>query len=303
MLILAFIGMCLAWGFSWIAIKFQLESLIAPEISLFYRFFTVTIIMIALCLITKNRLNLFKTEWKYFILIALTNFCVNFIIGYHASKYIASGVVAVIFSLSIIATEIFKNFFDGKKIEKKIIVSSICGSIGLLLFVLPNIDFKNKLENHNILTGVTLSLITMTVFSFGNYIVEKNKKHNDTPLFTSITFGSGIGSFYLLLINLILNNQFTFDYSKKYIFSLIYLTVFASVFGIICFYYLIQKVGAVKANYTTLLYPIIALSVSSFYENFKFTFLGTLGLALITGALAIEFIKTNKIPLLKETKK
>lgn len=299
MLILAFIGMCLAWGFSWIAMKLQVESFVAPEISLFYRFFTVAILMTLLCLATKTRLKPFRTEWKYFALIALTNFCVNFIIGYHASKYIPSGIIAVIFSLSIIVSEVFKSFFEGKKIEKKIIISSLFGSLGLLFFVLPNINFKNKLENYNVLIGITLSLVMMTIFSLGNYIVEKNKKHNHTPLFTSITFGSGIGSFYLLIINLITNNQFAFDYSTKYIFSLIYQIIFASIVAFICFYYLIQNIGTVKANYTSLIYPIIALLVSSFYENFKFTFLGTFGLILIISALAIEFIKANKIPLLK----
>lgn len=303
MLILAFIGMCLAWGFSWIAMKLQVESFVAPEVSLFYRFFAVTVLMAGLCFITKTRLKPFRTEWRYFILIALTNFCINFIIGYHASKYIPSGIIAVIFSLSIIVSEVLKNLFDGKKIEKKIIISSLFGSLGLLCFVLPNINFENNSENNNTLIGITLALIMMIIFSLGNYIVEKNKKHNHTPLFTSITFGSGIGSFYLLIINLITKNQFTFDYSTKYTLSLIYQIIFASIVAFICFYYLIQNIGTVKANYTALIYPIIALLVSSFYENFKFTFLGTFGLALIIGALAIEFIKTNKIPLLKEIKK
>ena len=144
MTLLAFIGMSLAWSFSWFAMKLQVDSFVAPEISLFYRFFAVAILMIILCLATNKRLKPFKTEWKYFIFIALTNFCLNFIIGYHTTKYIPSGMIAVIFSLSIITSEIFKALFDGKKIEKKIVLSSFFGFLGLLFFIFPNLKFDEN---------------------------------------------------------------------------------------------------------------------------------------------------------------
>ena len=63
MIILAFIGMCFAWGFSWFAMKLQISTqLVAPEISLFYRFFAVSILMFAVSWLSKARLKLKKTE-------------------------------------------------------------------------------------------------------------------------------------------------------------------------------------------------------------------------------------------------
>lgn len=290
MTIIAFIGMSLAWSFSWFAMKLQVDSFVAPEISLFYRFFSVSILMMILCIINKKRLKPFRTEWKFFIFIALTNFCLNFIIGYHTTKYIPSGMIAVIFSLSIITSEIFKTLFDNKKIESRVILSSLIGFVGLLFFIFPNLKFNENSKIYDFAFGIFLAILMMIIFSFGNYLVEKNKNQNHTPLFTSIAFGSFLSSIYLLIINFALNNQFTIDFSTKYIASLLYQIFFASIVAFLCFYYLIQKVGTVKANYTALAYPTIALIISSFFESFEFTILGCIGLIFIVLALALEFM-------------
>jgi len=299
MVIIAFIGMCLAWSFSWFAMKLQVDSFIAPEISLFYRFAGVAFLMTLLCIATKTRLKPFKTEYRYFIFIALTNFCLNFLIGYHTTKFIPSGMIAVIFSLSIITSEIFKVILDGKKIELKIIASSSFGFVGLLFFILPNLKFSDNSSNSQIIFGMFLALMMMTIFAFGNYLVEKNRHQNHTPLFTSITFGSTLSSLYILLINLVLGHKFAMDYSWQYLGSLFYQIFIASIVAFLCFYYLIQKIGAVKANYTALIYPTIALMVSSYFENFNFTLLGTLGLLLIITALALEFASKKNLQILK----
>ncbi len=289
MVIFAFIGMCLAWGFSWFAMKLQVNSVVPIEISVLYRFFAVAILMTLLCLATKTRLKPFRTEYKYFFVIALTNFSLNFLIGYHATNFIPSGMIAVIFSLTIITSEILKSIFDGKKIEKKIILSSLFGFIGLLFFIFPTIKFHENSSNYSIIFGFILAILMMIVFSTGNYLVEKNKRQNHTPLFTSIAFASSISSIYLIIINLFLGNKLVFDYSSKYIFSLIYQIFIATIVAFLCLYYLIQKIGTVKASYTALIYPIIALVVSSFLENFEFTILGTIGLLFILTALILEF--------------
>lgn len=286
---LAFIGMCLAWGFSWFAMKLQVSSTVPIEISVLYRFIAVAILMTLLCLVTKTRLKPFRTEYKYFLIIALSNFSLNFLIGYHTTNYIPSGMIAVIFSLSIITSEILKAIFDGKKIQKKIILSSIFGFIGLLFFIFPTIKFSENSSNFSIIYGFILAILMMIIFSIGNYLVEKNKQQNHTPLFTSIALASSISSIYLILINLFLGHKLVFDYSNSYIYSLIYQIFIASIVAFLCLYYLIQKIGTVKASYTALIYPIIALIISSFFEKFEFTILGTIGLFFILIALILEF--------------
>lgn len=294
MILLAFISMSLAWSFSWFAMKLQVDSLVPPELSVFYRFAATSLLMFALCFFAKQRTWLLGREIKFFIFIGLTNFFLNFVIGYFAVHYIPSGVIATIFSLSIITSEIISSFVDRRKIEKKVIVSSVLGVIGLMIFILPTIHFGEKADALKTLTGLAMSLVMMLVFSAGSVAVGKNRQVNGTPLYTSIAFGSAFGSGYLLLFNLLRGNEFVFDSSAKYLCSFAYLVFAASVVAFICLFYLIQKVGSTKANYTALVYPVIALITSAFLENFEFKILSVVGLVMILLAIAIEFAPSGK---------
>ncbi len=294
MVLLSFIGMSLAWSFSWIVMKFQVESFVPPELSVLYRFVLASILMFTLCILTKQRATLTRKEIPFFLVIGLTNFCANFLIGYFAVHYIPSGVIATVFSLSIITSEVISSFIDGRKIEKKVILSSLVGVVGLALFIFPTIHFDEKANTINSIIGFSMSLLMMFVYSLGNVMVGKNKKINSTPLYTSIAYGSLIGSIFILLFNLLRGNEFVFDSSVKYILSLSYLVFFASVLAFICLFYLIQKVGSTRANYTALVYPTIALIVSSYFEDFRFNIFSFIGFAMILSALVIEFVKMKK---------
>lgn len=289
MTLFAFIGMSLAWSFSWFAMKLQSDSFLPLELSVFYRFFLASILMFVLCFIAKQRMFLKRQEIPFLIAIGLSNFSLNFLIGYFAVKFIASGVMAVIFSLSIITAEVISSFIDGRKIEKKVALSSLVGVVGLAFFILPLVKISGEENSYRTLIGFALSLLMMVIFSFGNVLVGKNKKINSTPLYTSIAYGTFIGSMFVLLINLLRGNEFTFDFSPQYVWSLSYLVVISTVIAFICMFHLIQKMGSAKANYTALVYPAIALVASSFFENYQFSFLSVVGFLMIISALLIEF--------------
>lgn len=294
MIFLAFIGMSLVWSFSWFAMKLQTNSFLPIELSVFYRFAFTSLAMFALCFVSKQRLLLTKKEIPFFFCIGISNFFLNFLIGYYAVKFIPSGVIAVTFSLSIITSEIISSFVDKRKIEQKIFISSAIGFIGLGLFILPSLHFSRNSDPSQTLIGFALSLLMMLIYSAGNVLVGKNRQLNSTPLYTSIAYGSGFGSLFLLIMNLLKGNKFVFDFSAQYLLSLGYLVIFASVIAFICLFYLIQKIGSTKANYTALVYPALALAVSGFYENFQLTIFNAIGFLLITSALAIEFMNSKK---------
>ncbi len=294
MVLLAFIGMSLAWSFSWFAMKLQVDSSVPLELSLFYRFFLTSFLMFALCLIAKQRLWLTKKEIPYLFFIGFTNFFANFLIGYYAVHYIPSGVIATVFSLSIIISEIISSILEKRKMDQKVIISSIVGCVGLALFIIPMIEFSEEANATKILTGFALALVMVIIYSIGNVMIARNKKVNATPLYTSIAHGTLVGSVLLLAVNLVMQHKFVFENSAAYIGSLAYLVIVASVIAFICLFYLIQKIGSAKANYTALVYPAIALITSAYFENFHFNILGVIGFGMIILAIGIEFVRKVK---------
>ncbi len=295
MTLLAFITMSLAWSFSWFASKLQIDSFVPLELSVFYRLAITSVFMFVLCFIFKQRTTLHKKEIPFFFVIGLTNFCLNFCLGYYAVNFIPSGVVAVIFSLSIVTSEVISSLVDKRKISQKVVISSFIGFIGLCFFILPSLKFSEHADTLKTLTGVGIVLLMVLFYSIGNAMVVKNKKINHTPLYTSISYGCAFGSLILLTINLVRGNKFVLDFSPEYLFSLAYLIIIASVIAFICLFYLIHKIGAAKANYTALVYPTLALITSSLLENFQFSFFNLIGFLLIIYALVIEFVSFDKL--------
>ena len=55
----------------------------------------------------------------------------------------------------------------------------------------------------------------------------------------------------------------------------------SSVIGFGCFLTLVQRIGADKAAYSSVLFPVVALAVSTVYEGYRWRPLAGLGVALV----------------------
>src|SRR6185437_3292332 len=58
-------------------------------------------------------------------------------------------------------------------------------------------------------------------------------------------------------------------------------SVVGSVIAFSVYFTLLGRIGAARAGYTTVMYPVIALIVSTFAENYRWSLLAVLGLAAV----------------------
>jgi drug/metabolite transporter (DMT)-like permease len=66
----------------------------------------------------------------------------------------------------------------------------------------------------------------------------------------------------------------------KYLAALLYLAVFGSVIAFTAYLELVARIGPSQAAYATVLFPIVALVLSTVFEGYRWSALGVLGLAL-----------------------
>ena len=66
-----------------------------------------------------------------------------------------------------------------------------------------------------------------------------------------------------------------------YILSLLHLSILGSVVGFGCYLTLLGRIGANKAGYALVMVPVVALIISTFFENFVWYFYTYAGLGLI----------------------
>ena len=277
--IFLFIATLLCWGPTWYVIKFQLGT-VDPMVSVFYRFFLASLIILLACVIKKLPLKFSLKEHFYIAVLGILLFNVNYVIFYLSTQYLISGFVALCFS-SILFMNVINNIIFHKNLPNiKTILGGAIGTMGLIFIFfdeISNFTFSNMTSY-----GIFLGIIATYFASLGNLVSAHTSKIN-LPVVPVTGYGMLYGSISLLIFLLIMKTPFNFEYSLKYNLSLVYLSVFGSVFGFSLYLSLIKKIGSNDAAYVAIIMPLIALLVSTLFEELMWN------VNLVIGAIMIIF--------------
>ena len=203
----------------------------------------------------------------------------NYWFTYTAELYIASGLVAVAFS-TIVFFNIFNNaLFLKTRINKNILLSAIIGFFGILLV------FKDEILNFNLdsnnTKGFILAMSGAFIASLGNITSARNQK-NKLPVVQTNAFGMLYGAIIMFIVALVTGAPIIFEFTVTYISALLYLTIFGSIIAFSAYLTLLGNIGPDRAGYVTLVFPIIALILSTIFEGYNLSFMAIIGIALIS---------------------
>jgi len=278
------------WGSTWLAITFQL-GVVDPLVSVFYRFLLAAIILFIYCSMIKMNLKYNAKQHLFMALQGVFLFGINYWLVYLAEVNLKSGLVAVVF-----CTIIFLNIFNGfiflkSKIRLNVVTSALIGFAGIILV------FKDELLNFNFSSekssALILAFLSVITASIGNILSAYNQK-NKLPVVQTNAYGMLYGALLMLLLVFITNTPLSFDASFRYIGSLIYLAVFGSIIAFYSYLTLLGKIGADRAAYVTLVFPIIALLLSTFFEEYTWSLFALLGVVLITAGNFLMLKKAHE---------
>jgi drug/metabolite transporter (DMT)-like permease len=71
--------------------------------------------------------------------------------------------------------------------------------------------------------------------------------------------------------------------------------VFGSVIGFTAYLMLVGRIGPERAAYCTVLFPIVALAVSTVFEGYRWSALAVVGLVLVVAGNLVAFDLTRRI--------
>ena len=108
-------------------------------------------------------------------------------------------------------------------------------------------------------------------------------------------FGMGYGALILFIYALCNGASFNYDPSMGYTLSLLYLCIFGSIFAFGSYLTLIGRIGADKTAYMSVLFPVVALSISTVFESYHWSMLAIGGFALtqIGNYLVLKTARTS----------
>lgn len=281
----------LIWGSTWFAIEFQLGE-VAVEVSLFYRFGLAAIMMWGYCLWKNISLTFSAKNHGYILLLAMGNFSTNYAILYYAQNYLNSAMTSIAFSTLLIMNIINTRIFFGKKIALRIYLGATLGLMGIVVLFWDDIQISNF--SNGTLWGLGLALIGALVASMGNMVSVRNSNSN-LNILAANAWGMLYGSGILLIYALINGSSFELSYEPSYILSLLYLALFGSVIAFATYFSLLKNIGPEKASYLIVLFPIVAVILSSLFEGFSFTKNIFMGFILVIIGNAIVLTPKEKL--------
>jgi drug/metabolite transporter (DMT)-like permease len=267
----------LIWGSTWLGIKFQLGN-VEPALSVAYRFALAALILFIWCLTRRLPMRFSRADHFYIAMQGVFLFAFNYLLFYLAELQITSGLAAVVFSTIVVMNLLNGRFFLGTPIEMKVLFGGAMGMLGLILLFWPEMAAVNF--SGPVIVGMLLSFAATYLASLGNIISARNQRRK-LPVVQTNAFGMGYGSICMALVVIVSGAPITIDLSAPYLLSLAYLALFGSVIAFGCYLSLVGRIGPGRAAYTTLLFPVVALALSTFWEDYHWTLSGVCGILLI----------------------
>lgn len=279
------------WGTSWLAIKFQL-GIVPLEVSIVYRFAVAAALMFVLCLASRRRMRFSLVDHGFMVFQGLCLFSTNYFFIYSGSQYLTTGLVSVAFSTLVILNIIGGTLLFRTPIQARVMIGAALGIGGIAVVFWPEIAAFDPSRQGTL--GLGLTLIGTCFASAGMLTSAWNQRQRGLPVFQSNAYSMLYGTVFIALLTIARGSAVVFDPAPVYVLSLLYLAVFSTVVGFWSYLTLVGHIGPDRAAYATVLFPIIALALSTWFEDFRWTALDAAGIALVLLGNAV--ILTKRLP-------
>lgn len=265
------------WGSTWYAISFQIGT-IHPTVSVAWRYLLAAALLITFCLVTRRRLRFAPRQHVGIAIQGVFLFSLNYVVFYFATAHVTTGLLAVTFS-----TIIFMNIFNGALIlgtpvDRRVVGAACIGFAGIALVFWPEV--RGYEAEEQAISGLFLGILATYLASLGNIASAYNQRHG-LPVVETNALGMAYGGVFTVTLAVTLGAELNMDYRAPYVLSLLYLSVFGSIVAFGSYLTLLGRIGADRAAYATVLFPVVALGISTVFEGYEWSLAASVGLVLI----------------------
>jgi drug/metabolite transporter (DMT)-like permease len=285
-----YVATVLIWGSTWIAIEFQLGT-VAPEISVFYRYLLASALLFSWCRYRGLSLRFSGRSHVNFMMLGILLFSLNYIAAYYAQEHITSALTALAFSMVVWMNIVNARIFFGTRAGWRVIAGSILGVTGIAVLFLPQIEHYSTTDMT--LYGAALAVLGAFLASLGNMVSQAAQK-DGLPIIQSNAWGMLYGAMLTAAIAMWQGKAFVFDTSPEYVVSLLYLTLFGSIAAFGSYLKLLGRIGAHKAGYAMVMFPVVALVISVLFEGLELSKSIVAGVTLVLAGNV--FILRGRMP-------
>jgi drug/metabolite transporter (DMT)-like permease len=242
-----------------------------------YRFLLASAVLFAFCRWRKMPLNFTRAQHADLFFFGAGLFSVSYILVYYAETFVVSGMVAIGYSASPMIAMFFSRVFFGTPMTARVAAGAVLGITGIVSVFWH--EFGNLSVSRNAELGAIVTMLSVLASGAGNMVAMRTQKRG-LPTWASMAWGMLYGGALSLAIGVATGKSFAIETSAGYWLSLVYLAIFGSIITFACFLTLMKRIGAAPASYVGVMVPIIALTISFFFEKFAWGWLTTIGIVL-----------------------
>jgi len=279
------------WGSTWIAINYQLGD-VAPEASVSYRFALAAFMLFLFAKVKQLPLSFSITQHGLFAAFGICLFGMNYLLLYTAQQHINSALSCIAFSTLMLMNIVNAKIFYKTQITKQVYLGGAFGLLGIVTLFWPQLT-DMELGAATFL-GLGLCLLGTLSASIGNMLSIKNQRNN-VPIVQANAWGMLYGAIFTGLAVVMQGKQFSFSFEPAYLGSLLYLSLFGSVIAFGCYLTLMTRIGAHKTSYANIIFPAIAVLISTVVEGFVWSEFTVIGLSLVLLGNLVVLTKPKKL--------
>ncbi len=272
--LLLYATVVLIWGSTFAAIPFQLGT-VPIEVSVAYRFGISAIALALYAKLSGRSLHIPRQLLPMVVVQSLLLFCLNYLLVYNASAFITTGLIAVLFTTIVLVNAVFESVFFNTRMDRTFYAAAGMGVLGIALVFWPEVSALSLTDKAVI--GILFALGSVLSASLGNMAATVNMQKS-VPVVALNAYAMGIATVLSLGIALALGREITFAMTPSYVGSLLYLSLFGSAVAFGAYLALIRRIGPSRASYCTVMFPIVALALSTVLENYVWTPIAAAGI-------------------------
>jgi drug/metabolite transporter (DMT)-like permease len=277
------------WGSTWIAITFQVGE-VDPVVAVAWRFSIAVACLGVWILLSRRSFVLpFRTHLQA-LFVGLFLYTLDYSFLYAAQHYMISALLAVLSSSVIYFTVILRRVLLKKPIRLEVVIGATLGLIGIVCIFLP--EFDNLSIQEGLIAGLIFAGISFLCAAIGN-ILSESILEKGTPVVQMNFFAMGYGLIFMYGFGLISDVSYQLPQGSDFYWALFYLALFGSVFAFGAYMKLLQRIGSDKSTYVVLVYPIVALGLSTLFEGYIWSGQAAFGVVLVLIGNAIAMGKFN----------
>lgn len=265
------------WGSTWIMARYQVDTTSALQ-SVFFRYVIAAALLQGLITISRKRKRYsWYIHWLFFLMGSFL-FCWNYVLFYMATSMgLTTGLIALIFSLIITMNMANNALFYRETPEKSTLIGAAVGLVGIGIVFAQDIA---ALQGQGKVPAILLCVAATYLASLGN-MMSKTLQRKGITVTDSNGWGMTYGALILVVFVLLFDRPVHFPTTVPFVSSLLFLAIFGSVIGFWSYLTLLGRVGADKAAYAMIVFPIWALMISWMFEGFQWTPLKIVGVGVI----------------------